>query len=83
MLSTFGPGWFYDVFGISVELDNAVKVVDDGEMFAVPWFSYNGKASFISVNDFCIRGTIKLVTHCNSRNIWHMGVVVSIFISCC
>ena len=75
MLSTFGPGWFYNVFGVSVELDNEEKVVDDGEMFALPWFSFNGKSSFISSNDFALRGRVKLVTH-NNRHVAHCGVVV-------
>jgi hypothetical protein len=76
-LGSFGPGWFYSVFGISVEFDNAAPlVVDDGEIFAVPWFSFNGQAYLYSGDDTVVRGTIKLNTYNNNREVWHGGVTV-------
>lgn len=75
MLSALDPGWFHNVFNITIELDNATKVIDDGEMFALPWFSYNGTALFVPITDFALRGRIKLTTHFN-RQVWHYGVVV-------
>jgi hypothetical protein len=75
ILSALDPGWFHNVFNVSIEFDNDVQVVDDGEMFALPWFSYNGKTSFISINDFALRGRVKLSTHLN-RQMRHCGVLV-------
>lgn len=76
-LGSFGPGWFYSIFGIHVEFDNATLVVDDGEVFALPWFSYNGQAYLYSGSDNIISGRIKLTTYNNSREVWHGGVMVS------
>jgi hypothetical protein len=80
-LGSFGPGWFYSIFGITVEFDNATLVLDDGEVFAVPWFSFNGQAYLYSGDDSVIRGTIKLNTYNNNREVWHGGITVKFFVN--
>ena len=39
-----GPGWISDVFEVSVALDGAPMVSDDGAKFTVPWTSWKGQA---------------------------------------
>lgn len=78
-LGSFGPGWFYNIFGISIELENSVSVVDDGEVFAIPWFSFTGKKLLFTNKDNLIKGKITLNTYNNQREVWHGGVKVSYF----
>jgi hypothetical protein len=79
-LGSFGPGWFYSIFGINIEFDNAVPVVDDGEVFAIPWFSFNGQAYLYSGKESVVSGKITLTTYNKSREVWHGGILVILFL---
>lgn len=76
-LGSFGPGWFYSIFGVTVEFDNATPVVDDGEVFAIPWFSFNGQAYLYSGKESVVSGKITLTTYNKTREVWHGGIVVT------
>jgi hypothetical protein len=80
MTSRFGPGWFYDVFRISVEFKNVMEVQDTGEIFAVPWSSYNGRCPLIVGRESSIDGSVVLSTW-SGREVWHGGINVCVHIS--
>lgn len=77
-LGSYGPGWFYNIFGISVEMENSVEVVDDGEVFAVPWFSFTGRNNLFVGKESSIQGKLTLSTYNNAREVWHGGIQISI-----
>ena len=57
MASGWGPGWIYDVFDVKVLFDNNPPVVSDcgaggdGEVFADPWYAYDGLAYLFCGHD--------------------------------
>lgn len=85
-LGSYGPGWFYNIFGIIIEFNNSLQIQDDGEVFAIPWFSYTGEKYLFSNKNNIIKGKIILNTYNNKREVWHGGIKVSkktFFLSFC
>ena len=76
-LGSYGPGWFYNVFNISIEFENKVRVIDDGEIFSIPWFSFTGEKILLNnKEEKVIKGRIQLNTFNNTREVWHGGIQV-------